>query len=169
MDKNSNDHDGINIGKNNNDNNKKTIEDEEYINNKKRYYIFFGLIGLFLIIITNIASLLIPQFASDMFWPKILNLWGLIFLISAIARLYIMRARPMWTRKNRIDEYDERNSLIRGKASYATYVFTICSLALLATILLYLDYNFSAILITVLIFMEFIVLLIFTKYYGDRL
>lgn len=148
---------------------KKNMEDEKYIDNKKRYLIIFALVGLFLIIITNIASLLIPQFAADTFWPKMLNLWGLIFLVSALVRLYVMRVRPMWSRKSRIDEYDERNTLIRGKAAYATYVFTICFLALLATVLLYLDYTFSAMLITVLMFMEFFVLLIFTKYYGNKL
>ncbi|RBQ24606.1 hypothetical protein ALNOE001_00330 [Candidatus Methanobinarius endosymbioticus] len=131
--------------------------------------IIFGLLGLFLIIITNISTLLVPEFTVNSFWPDFLNLWGLILLVSTLARLYLLKTRPMGMRRNRIDEYVERNSLIRGKAVYVTYIFTICLLALLATVLIYLGYAFSATLITIVLFIEFAALLIFTKYYGNKL
>jgi len=146
-----------------------TISDKAYVDNKKRYLFIFAIIGLFLIVITNIGILLIPSFAANDFWPEILNLWGLIFLVSSLARFYLMKTRPELNRRNRIDEYDERNTLIRGKAAYATYVLSIVLLALIGTVLIYLDYMFPAYLVTALIFAEFLALLIFTKYYGTKL
>ena len=149
--------------------NNEIINDKAYVDNKKRYLIVFTVIGLFLIVVTNIGTLLIPKFAANDFWPEILNIWGLILIVSSLVRFYLMKIRPEWNRRNKIVEYDERNTLIRGKAAYTTYVLSIVLLAIIGTVLIYLDYIFPAYLVTALMFTEFLALLLFTKYYGTKL
>ncbi|MDR2966666.1 MAG: DUF2178 domain-containing protein [Methanobacteriaceae archaeon] len=148
--------------------NNETSDNKAYIDNKKRYLIIFVAIGLFLIVVTNIGTLFIPKFAADDFWPEILNIWGLILIVPSLVEFYL-KIRPEWNKRNRIVEYDERNILIRGKAAYATYVLSVVLLAIIGTVLIYLDYIFPAYLVTALMFVEFLALLFFTKYYGTKL
>lgn len=142
---------------------------EQYVKNKIKYLKIFIILGLLLLIVSNILPLLNNTFTENDFWTSMLSCWGAIFLVSGLVRWYMIKRNPVWVETNQIAEYDERNSIIRGRAAYLTFVISIIFLALMSTIFIYLDYLIPLYLTLSLMFGQYIIFIILIWYYGKKL
>ncbi|MDL2246834.1 DUF2178 domain-containing protein [Methanobrevibacter sp. OttesenSCG-928-K11] len=142
---------------------------EEYVKNKMKYLKISIILGILLLIFANLLPILSSTFTTDEFWTSVLSCWGAIFLVFGLVRSYMIRKNPGWVEANEIAEYDERNTVIRGKAAYLTFVMSIVVLALMSTVFIYLDYLIPLYLSLGLMFGEYIIFIILTWHYGKKL
>ncbi|WP_409200447.1 DUF2178 domain-containing protein [Methanobrevibacter sp. DSM 116169] len=142
---------------------------EQYVKNKIKYLKISIIIGILLLIVSNILPFLNYTFTEDNFWTNMLSCWGAIFLVAGLVRWYMIKKNPTWVETNEIEEYDERNSIIRGQAAYLTFVISTIFLALMSTVFIYLDYLIPLYLSLILLFGQYIVFIVLIKYYSRKL
>ncbi len=145
------------------------MKDDDYKIKKMRNIKIFIILGLGLILVSNLLGFLGIKIGKDDFWLDMFNMWGLILVIGTLAKYILIKRHPNWEKINKIAEYDERNVFIRGKAAYSSFIISSMGLAIIDVILVYLDYIIPVYLVTAILFIQYLSLLGFTQYYGKKI
>jgi uncharacterized membrane protein len=136
---------------------------EEYVKNKIIYSKIFIVLGLLILIVTNVFPLL------NGFWISILNFWGAFFLVFGLVSLLMIKRNTALVEANEVPNYGERNSIIRGQAAYLTFTISIIFLALMTTIFIYLDDLIPFYLSLGLMIGECIIYMVLIWYYSKKI
>ena len=138
---------------------------EEFLNYKLKYIkpmIIIGVCFIILNFLLPIFNIKISQFASSM-----LSIWGLILIVMGVAK-YCMFKNESIAKYYKINENDERNTIIRGRASYLTFVFSTLALAFLTILFIALDYKIVYMLTAGLLAVQYVLFFVLIKYYGKK-
>ena len=139
---------------------------DNFLNKKMKYvkaYIIFGVI----LIAANFALSFLNVDIGD-FWSIMLTTWGAVFIVMGIARFFLYRNKSV-LKFYKIAETDERNELLRGKAGYVTFVFSIIALAICSVIFVSMDLTIPALVTLILLLVQYALFSILVWYYSKKL
>jgi len=139
---------------------------DNFLNKKMKYvkaYIIFGVI----LIATNFGLSFLNVGIGD-FWSIMLTTWGAVFIVMGIARFLLYRNKSV-LKFYKIAETDERNELLRGKAGYLTFVFSIIALAICSVIFVSMDLTIPALVTLILLLVQYALFSILVWYYSKKL
>ena len=139
---------------------------DNFLNKKMKYvkaYIIFGVI----LIAANFGLSFLNVDIGD-FWPIMLTTWGAVFIVMGIARFFLYRNKSV-LKFYKIAETDERNELLRGKAGYVTFVFSIIALAICSVIFVSMDLTIPALVTLMLLLVQYALFSILVWYYSKKL
>ena len=139
---------------------------DNFLNKKMKYvkaYIIFGVI----LIAANFGLSFLNVDIGD-FWPIMLTTWGAVFIVMGIARFLLYRNKSV-LKSYKIAETDERNELLRGKAGYVTFVFSIIALAICSVIFISMDLTIPALVTLILLLIQYALFSILVWYYSKKL
>ena len=139
---------------------------DNFLNKKMKYvkaYIIFGVI----LIAANFGLSFLNVDIGD-FWPIMLTTWGAVFIVMGIARFLLYRNKSV-LKFYKIAETDERNELLRGKAGYLTFVFSIIALAICSVIFVSMDLTIPALVTLMLLLPQYALFSILVWYYSKKL
>lgn len=139
---------------------------DNFLNKKMKYvkaYIIFGVI----LIAANFALSFLNVDIDD-FWSIMLTTWGAVFIVMGIARFLLYRNKSV-LKFYKIAETDERNELLRGKAGYVTFVFSIIALAICSVIFVSMDLTIPALVTLILLLIQYALFSILVWYYSKKL
>ena len=139
---------------------------DNFLNKKMKYvkaYIIFGVI----LIAANFGLSFLNVDIGD-FWPIMLTTWGAVFIVMGIARFLLYRNKSV-LKSYKIAETDERNELLRGKAGYVTFVFSIIALAICSVIFISMDLTIPALVTLILLLVQYALFSILVWHYSKKL
>ncbi|MDR0900765.1 MAG: hypothetical protein LBM26_03805 [Methanobrevibacter sp.] len=141
---------------------------EEYVK-KIRHSKIVIILGILILIVSNIFLLLNYTFTEDGFWIRVLNYVGAFLFVFGLVRWYMIKRNPALVESNETTELDKRKSIIRGQAAYLTLVISTIVLALMNVIFIYLDYLIPLYLSLGLMFGQCIIYIVLIWHYGKKL
>lgn len=142
------------------------MNDDKYLDKKVKYIKLYIILGIILILINFYFisfNINIGDFKSIM-----LNTLGAIFVVMGISKALLYKNKVILN-FYKIQETDERNELLRGKAGYLTFVFSSMGLAICSIIFSAMDLMIPFIVILTLLFVQFILFFSLVWYYSKKL
>lgn len=139
---------------------------DNFLNKKMKYVKAYIILGVILIAANFVLSFLNVDIGD--FWPIMLTTWGAVFIVMGIARFLLYRNKSV-LKFYKIAETDERNGLLRGKAGYLTFVFSIIALAICSVIFVSMDLTIPALVTLMLLLLQYALFSILVWYYSKKL
>lgn len=141
---------------------------DDFLKNKFKYIKITIAIGIGFFLAGAIFVTFSSQLPVDPFWISMCSVFGLMFLVIGVAK-YLLFSNEKYAKNYKINEADERNTIIRERAAYLAFMFSNLVLAVLTVIFVSLDMMVVFQVTGILLASQYIVFFILCKYYDKKL